>query len=92
MSDERPHGIGHVVGGELLVVPLMHCSFCGTAQRNVKRMVVGPCVTICDVCVALCVEVLGEREAAPEERPDCPVEPGVLCADCPLGCPKRDVR
>ncbi|MBP3285148.1 MAG: ATP-dependent Clp protease ATP-binding subunit ClpX [Clostridia bacterium] len=37
------------------------CSFCGKAQEQVKRLVAGPGVYICDECVALCNEIIGEE-------------------------------
>jgi len=43
------------------------CSFCKRSRREVRRLVAGPDVHICDSCVALCVEVLdadGDRIAA----------------------------
>ncbi|MDD2414039.1 MAG: ATP-dependent Clp protease ATP-binding subunit ClpX [Eubacteriaceae bacterium] len=41
------------------------CSFCGKSQSQVKRMVAGPGVYICDECVALCQEII-ESESVPE--------------------------
>ena len=38
--------------------PEVHCSFCGKAASQVKRLVSGPKVYICDECVALCVDIL----------------------------------
>jgi ATP-dependent protease Clp ATPase subunit len=43
------------------------CSFCGNSQDNVKQLVAGPAVFICDGCIALCNRILkgessGERE------------------------------
>ena len=36
------------------------CSFCGKRQDQVRKLVAGPGVWICDNCVALCVEILAE--------------------------------
>jgi ribosomal protein L37AE/L43A len=36
------------------------CSFCGKRQDQVRKLVAGPGVWICDQCVALCVEILAE--------------------------------
>ena len=36
------------------------CSFCGKRQDQVRKLVAGPGVWICDQCVALCVEILVE--------------------------------
>jgi ATP-dependent Clp protease ATP-binding subunit ClpX len=38
------------------------CSFCGKSQSQVKRMVAGPGVYICDECVALCEEIINSEE------------------------------
>ncbi len=37
------------------------CSFCGKAQEQVKRLVAGPGVYICDECVTLCNEIIGDE-------------------------------
>jgi hypothetical protein len=36
------------------------CSFCGKPQDQVRKLVAGPGVWICDNCVALCVEILAK--------------------------------
>src|SRR5258708_34117189 len=47
---------------------LYRCSFCGTAQTEVKTLVAGQGVFICDECVQLCQAVIGEQAAAPAAR------------------------
>ena len=37
------------------------CSFCGKPQDEAKKLVAGPGVCICDECVNLCVDILGEN-------------------------------
>jgi ClpX C4-type zinc finger protein len=44
------------------------CSFCGKTEQQVRSIVSGPGVYICDGCVYLCVEVLNE-EHIPNEAP-----------------------
>ncbi|MDI9483351.1 MAG: ATP-dependent Clp protease ATP-binding subunit ClpX [Bacillota bacterium] len=39
----------------------LKCSFCGKAQEQVKRLVAGPGVYICDECIELCSEIIGEE-------------------------------
>lgn len=39
------------------------CSFCGKDQSQVARLIAGPEVMICNECVELCSEILGEAEA-----------------------------
>jgi ATP-dependent protease Clp ATPase subunit len=41
------------------------CSFCGKAQTEVKTLVAGPGVFICDECVELCREIIDKKAAAP---------------------------
>ena len=36
----------------------LHCSFCGKSQHDVKKLIAGPNVMICDACVALCNDVI----------------------------------
>jgi ATP-dependent Clp protease ATP-binding subunit ClpX len=45
------------------------CSFCGRPQSQVRRLVAGPDVYICDDCIALCEDILkeGEKESQPAE-------------------------
>jgi ATP-dependent Clp protease ATP-binding subunit ClpX len=61
----------------------LKCSFCGKSQEQVRKLIAGPGVYICDECVDLCNEILDEelfdsgatvpqsvprREQAPERR------------------------
>src|SRR5690554_3672733 len=41
----------------------LKCSFCGKPQEQVKKLVAGPGVYICDECVELCNEIIAERLA-----------------------------
>ena len=41
------------------------CSFCGKSQRQVKKLIAGPGVYICDECVDLCNEIIDEELTAP---------------------------
>ena len=41
------------------------CSFCGKSQRQVKKLIAGPGVYICDECIDLCNEIIDEELAAP---------------------------
>ena len=43
------------------------CSFCGKSHSEVRKLIAGPGVYICDNCVVLCKQVL-EREFASEEQ------------------------
>ena len=47
---------------------VVRCSFCGKTQDQVKKLIAGPNVYICDECVALCNEIIAEEnKVAPEE-------------------------
>ncbi len=56
------------------------CSFCGKPQDEVKRLVAGPGVFICDECVELCREIIDEefKEAAKFEQKDVPKPPEIV--------------
>ncbi len=43
------------------------CSFCGKSQREVKKLIAGPTVHICDECIELCNDIIAE-EAEKEDR------------------------
>ncbi len=49
-------------GGELL-----KCSFCGKSQKQVKKLIAGPGVYICDECIDLCNEIIEEEFSVTEE-------------------------
>ena len=51
------------------------CSFCGKSQEEVKKLIAGPSVYICDECIELCNEIIAEeyeKEEAGKEGPDIP--------------------
>lgn len=39
----------------------LHCSFCGKSQHEVRKLIAGPNVFICDECVDLCIEIIREE-------------------------------
>ena len=41
--------------------PNLKCSFCGKTQDQVKKLIAGPDVCICDECIELCNEILDEE-------------------------------
>lgn len=49
-------------GGDLL-----KCSFCGKSQKQVKKLIAGPGVYICDECIDLCNEIIEEELADADE-------------------------
>ena len=46
---------------------LLKCSFCGKSQKQVKKLIAGPGVYICDECIDLCNEIIDEELQAIEE-------------------------
>src|SRR3990167_782053 len=40
---------------------ILHCSFCGKSQREVKKLIAGPSVYVCDECIALCNDIILEE-------------------------------
>ncbi len=54
MSEERP-GRGTESG------KILYCSFCGKSQHEVRKLIAGPSVFICDECVELCNDIIREE-------------------------------
>ena len=65
MADDK-HGKGEDSG------KLLYCSFCGKSQHEVRKLIAGPSVFICDECVDLCNDIIREeiQESSPEESSD----------------------
>jgi len=40
---------------------VLHCSFCGKSQDEVRKLIAGPTVYICDECIGLCNEIIAEE-------------------------------
>ncbi len=55
---------------ESIAMDDFHCSFCGKRRREVRKLISGPRVFICDECVALCNDIIAKEEA--QERPKYP--------------------
>ena len=47
-------------GGE----KLLYCSFCGKSQHEVKKLIAGPSVFICDECIELCNDIIRDESSA----------------------------
>lgn len=56
---------------------VLHCSFCGKSQDEVRKLIAGPTVYICDECIELCNEIVAEEA---EER----FVPGKLTVPKPM--------
>ena len=44
------------------------CSFCGKSQKEVKKLIAGPTVYICDECIELCNDIIAEEASRDSER------------------------
>jgi ATP-dependent Clp protease ATP-binding subunit ClpX len=53
MADER--------GGNNGDGKLLHCNFCGKSQHEVRKLIAGPSVYVCDECVELCNDIIREE-------------------------------
>ncbi|MGO1326149.1 MAG: ClpX C4-type zinc finger protein, partial [Brevibacterium aurantiacum] len=40
---------------------LLKCNFCGKSQKQVRKLIAGPGVYICDECIGLCNEIIEEE-------------------------------
>jgi ATP-dependent Clp protease ATP-binding subunit ClpX len=47
---------------------LLKCTFCGKTQKQVRKLIAGPAVYICDECIGLCNEILDEELAEAVEQ------------------------
>ncbi|MCC3860852.1 ATP-dependent Clp protease ATP-binding subunit ClpX [Pseudemcibacter aquimaris] len=48
----------------------LFCSFCGKSQHEVKKLIAGPTVFICDECVELCMDIIREESQASTSKED----------------------
>ena len=51
---------------------LLYCSFCGKSQHEVRKLIAGPSVYVCDECVELCNDIIREeiKEISPKQDTD----------------------
>ncbi len=66
------------------------CSFCGKSQREVKKLIAGPTVYICDECIKLCTDIIAEEKLkdsalGPKERIPPPTEIRAFLDDYVIG-------
>jgi len=47
----------------------LSCSFCGKSQREVRKLIAGPTVYICDECIRLCNDIIAEESEREDTRP-----------------------
>ena len=56
MSRKKPEGEG------------LKCSFCNKSQRDVRKLIAGPTVYICDECVDICLDIIAEERESTEQE------------------------
>ena len=59
MSDDKENN------GEML-----HCSFCGKSQAEVKKLVAGRGVYICDECIEVCINIVANWKKNARQKPE----------------------
>jgi ATP-dependent Clp protease ATP-binding subunit ClpX len=63
---------------------LLYCSFCGKSQHEVRKLIAGPSVFVCDECIELCNDIIREESnntvPGKSDRSDLPV-PREICAN-----------
>ena len=64
MSDKEKKGKGTKES------KILYCSFCGKGQNEVRKLIAGPSVYICDECVDLCNNIIEEELSDEEENQD----------------------
>ena len=68
---------------------LLYCSFCGKSQHEVKKLIAGPSVFVCDECVELCNDIISEelqeQAASSVEKLPKPVEIKEILDDYVIG-------
>ena len=47
----------------------LSCSFCGKSQREVRKLIAGPTVYICDECIKLCNDIIAEEAEKEDSKP-----------------------
>lgn len=58
-TEARAHQLLALAGRDR--ASFMKCSFCGKGQQEVRKLIAGPTVFICDECVSLCSDILAEE-------------------------------
>ena len=46
---------------------MLYCSFCGKSQHEVKKLIAGPSVFICDECIELCNDIVRDEIAGDQD-------------------------
>jgi hypothetical protein len=82
--------------------PVLRCSFCDKSQNDVRKLIAGPSVFICDECVSVCEDIIADDArfskagalsdgGRPKSLPEVPVSGWtVRCALCGIPTPLSD--
>jgi len=69
---------------------VLACSFCSKSQHDVKKLIAGPAVFICDECIQVCVEILAKEQQGPtgaDGDESSPAEAADLAGLAPVSMP-----
>lgn len=58
----------------------LYCSFCGKSQHEVRKLIAGPTVFICDECVELCTDIIREENRSSIKSSDGVPSPAEICS------------
>ena len=60
----------------------LYCSFCGKSQHEVRKLIAGPTVFICDECVELCMDIIREEHKISfvKSKDGVPTPKEILCS------------
>src|SRR5215813_1340355 len=59
---------------------VLYCSFCGKSQHEVRKLIAGPTVFVCDECVELCMDIISEEhKSSPLKSGDGSPAPREIC-------------
>jgi ATP-dependent protease Clp ATPase subunit len=47
---------------------MLRCSFCGKSQHEVRKLIAGPTVYICNECVEVCLDIIAEDRVTNQKR------------------------
>src|SRR6476660_9909509 len=60
-DDPIAHGVAMTKSSGSDAKNTLYCSFCGKSQHEVRKLIAGPTVFICDECVELCMDIIREE-------------------------------
>ena len=70
---------------------LRHCSFCNKSQRDVRKLIAGPHVYICDECVDICNDVVHREPQNRKSRTQiAPLTAAICCSLCGMPAPAEE--